>query len=239
MIVSWPFYISNFMSCFVKSRAARHKFRAFVNCFLYKPFLIRIVNNMFGTRCKSVKYVRQQTMGRCVCVVDDKYFVKIFRNMSGEKLKNFEFLVNYISKFITIKIPRVYIAKNNHMYITKKIPGFCIHDFDKEFVLKHEKKILIQVDNIISQLQSIDLTKLPNAERFCVALESTTKNPQIEPITADSVLGHFDMNVRNFLFDKDMNICGWIDFDSLHITNDKTRDKQIFMKYWNRYKENN
>ena len=104
-------------------------------------------------------------------------------------------------------------------------------------MLKHEKKILSQVDDIISQLQSIDVTKLPDAERFCVALESTTKNTEIEPITIDSVLAHFDMNIRNFLFDENMNICGWIDFDSIRITNDKNRDKQIFMKYWERYKK--
>ncbi len=211
--------------------------RGIVNCFLYRPLIVRSIKDVFGVKVKNVKYVRQHTMGRFVCVADDEYFVKIFRSMSGKKLKNFEFLVNYIAKKISIKIPRVYVAKNNHMYITKKIPGYSIYNFDKEFVLKHEKKILSQVDDIISQLQSIDVTKLPDAERFCVALESTTKNTEIEPITKDSVLAHFDMNIRNFLFDEAMNICGWIDFDSIRITNDKNRDKQIFMKYWERYKK--
>ncbi|MBR4626025.1 MAG: hypothetical protein IKO56_10880, partial [Alphaproteobacteria bacterium] len=57
------------------------------------------------------------------------------------------------------------------------------------------------------------------------------------PITDESVLAHLDLNVRNFLFDDYMNIIGLIDFDSLSITNDKNKDMQIFMKYWNRYKE--
>lgn len=238
MIMSLPFYISNFLSCFVQGRAKRHRFRGRVNCFLYRPIIAHVIRKNFGVKVKSIKFVRQQTMGRFVCVVNDEYFVKIFRNISREKLHNFEFLVNYISRFMNVFVPRIYIPKNNHMYITKKASGFSIYDFDKEFVIQHEKQILNQVDNVISILQSVDIKNIPNAERFCVALESTTKNTSAEPITDESVLGHFDLNVRNFLFDKNMNICGLIDFDSLRITNDKTRDKEIFMKYWNRYKEN-
>ena len=237
--MSLPFYISNFMSCFVKNQDKRHKLRGVVNCFLYRPFISRFIKKTFGGKVKTVKHVRQRTMGRCVCVVNDKYFVKIFRNMSGARLRNFEYLVNYIDKFIDIDIPRVYIAKNNHMYATKKAHGRSIYDFDRVDVLRNEKKILAQVAHIISQLQAIDLTKIKDAHRFCVALESTVKNPPVEPINGDSVLAHFDLNVRNFLFDEKMNICGLIDFDGMHITNDRERDWQIFMKYWNRYKENN
>ena len=236
MIISLPFYISNFLSCFVRGKAARHKFRGSVNSFLYRPLVARFIKQTFGESVTNVKFVRQHTMGRCVCVVNDKYFVKIFRSMSGARLKNFEFLVNHIAQFMDIDIPRIYVAKNNHMYVTEKANGFGIYDFDRKFVIQHEKKILNQVDEIISVLQSIDVKKLPDANRFCVALESTSKDIKPEPITQESVLSHGDLNVRNFLFDKDLNICGLIDFDGMRITNNGEYDKQIFMKYWNRYK---
>ena len=239
MIISLPFYISNFLSCFVAGKSARHRFRGAMNSFLYRPSVAHFVKQTFGDKTHDVKFVRQHTMGRCVCVVNDEYFVKIFRNMSGARLKNFEFLVNYVARKMDIKIPRVYIAKNNHMYVTKKANGFSIYDFDKKFVVKHEKKILAQVDNIISQLQSIDVKKLPDANRFSVALEATSKNIKPEPITSESVLSHGDLNVRNFLFDKNLNICGLIDFDGMRITNNRKYDKNVFIKYWNRYKENN
>ena len=236
---SLPFYISNFMSWFVKRKSARHRLRGYVNSFLYAPIISRFIKKTFGEKVSYIKFVRQHTPSRFVCVVNDKYFVKIFKKNLGVRLKNFEFLVNYISKFMDVTIPPVYIAKNNHIYVTPKISGISLYDFDKKFVLKHEKQILHQVENIIDELQSIDVSKIPDAERFCVALESTSKQSKIESITSDSVLAHMDLNIRNFLFDKDMNICGLIDFDSLCITNDRTRDMQIFMKYWNRYKENN
>ena len=238
MIISLPFYISNFLSCFVRGKAARHKFRGSVNSFLYRPLVARFIKQTFGESVTNVKFVRQHTMGRCVCVVTDKYFVKIFRSMSGARLKNFEFLVNHIAQFMDIDIPRIYVAKNNHMYVTEKANGFGIYDFDRKFVLQHEKKILTQVDHVISQLQSIDIKKLPDANRFCVALESTSKDIMPEPITDNSVLSHGDLNVRNFLFDKDLNICGLIDFDGTRITNNREYDKNVFMKYWNRYKVN-
>lgn len=236
-MISLPFYISNILSAFVKNADARHKLRGEVNCFLYKPLVKRFVKKTFNTDVKTVKFVRQHTMGRFVCVVNDKYFVKIFRSMSKKRLKNFEFLTNYVAKELSVKVPTVHIAKNNHMYATEKIFGYGIYEFDREFVLQHEEKILTQADNIIHELQSIDVHKIPNAKRFCVALESTSKKVKLEPFTKDSILTHFDLNVRNFLFDKDLNICGLIDFDSMAITNNKNKDKEIFMKYWERYKK--
>ena len=152
------------------------------------------------------------------------------------RLKNFEFLVNYVRDFMDVPIPKVYVSKNNHMYATELLDGYSIYYFDKEFVLKHEEKIINQVTKIISQLQSIDLQKIPNAGRFEYALEDTYKDKKSEKVTDKSVLAHNDLNVRNFLFDKDLNICGLIDFDALAITNDQDADMKIFMKDWQRYK---
>ena len=151
---------------------------------------------------------------------------------------DFEFLVNYVRHKMPVKIPKVYVAKNNHMYVTELVSGYSIYDFDPKTVLKNEKKILKGVTKIISDLQSIDIKKMSNPERFCVALDAPSKNTPVEAITNDSVLLHGDMNVRNFIFDQDLNICGLIDFDGMRITNDKNADMKNFMKYWNRYKEN-
>lgn len=232
-----PFYISNIMAGFVKNQSKRHVLRGHVNAFLYTPTMSRFIRKIYGEETKTVKFVRQHTPSRFVCVINDKYFVKIFRHNLGTRLKNFEFLMNYVRDNMNIVIPRVYVSTNNHMYVTELIGGKSIYDFDKKFVLKNEQKILHQVSEIIKELQSIDLSKISDIQRFQIALETTDKNQKIEPITNQSVLTHCDMNVRNFLFNDDLNICGLIDFDGLCLTNDKNKDMQIFMKYWNRYKE--
>lgn len=238
-MITLPFYIANIMAGFVKSQPKRHSLRGHLNAFLYTPTMARLIKKFYGEKTRTVKFVRQHTPSRCVCVINDKYFVKIFKKNMGNRLANFEFLVNYVRDKMNVAIPVVYASKNKHMYVTELINGHSIYDFDPEFVLKNEQKILNGVSKIISQLQSINIQQIPNNERFCVALESASKHISPEPITKDSVLLHGDMNLRNFLFDDDLNICGLIDFDGLCITNDKNKDMQNFMKYWNRYKENN
>ncbi len=235
--MKFPFYIGNFLACFVLGSRRRSDARGNVNNFFYSPIVARFVKKVFGEKAHTVKFVRQHTPSRFVCVVNDKYFIKIFKKMSHEKLENFEFLVNYVRNLMSVNIPKVYISRANNIYATEKIDGKTIYDFDARFVLQNESKILRQAEQIVSQLQNINLKKIPNAARFCVALETTSKKIKPEPVTDESVLAHLDLNVRNFLFDNDMNIIGLIDFDSLSITNDKNKDMQIFMKYWNRYKE--
>lgn len=107
-------------------------------------------------------------------MVNDKYFVKIFKKMSHEKLEDFEFLVNYVRNNVSVNIPKVYIGKDDNIYATEKIDGKSIYDFDEKFVLQYEAKILTQVEQIIFSLQNINLHKIPNPERFCVALETTS-----------------------------------------------------------------
>jgi len=232
-----PFYIGNFISCFVLSAEKRHKIRSDVNFSLYKKSVVRIIKQIFNEKVKDIKFVRQHTPSRFVCVVNDKYYVKIFKKCSKKRIKNFEFLVNWVRKFMDVNIPKIYTSNDGRVYITEKIPGRSIYSFDKEFVLKNQEKILKQCTDIISQLQSIDLKKIPNANRFTVALEPTSKKMKPENITNESVLAHLDLNVRNFLFDENLNICRLIDFDSMCIINDKNKDMQIFMKYWERYKK--
>lgn len=235
--MKFPFYVGNLLACFVFSSRRRSNARGNVNNFFYSPIVARFVKKVFGEKAHTIKFVRQHTPSRFVCVVNDKYFVKIFKKMSHKKLENFEFLVNYVRNNVSVNIPKVYIGKDDNIYATEKIDGKSIYDFDEKFVLQYEAKILTQVEQIIFSLQNINLRKIPNPERFCVALETTSNKTKPEPITDESVLAHLDLNVRNFLFDDYMNIIGLIDFDSLSITNDKNKDMQIFMKYWNRYKE--
>ncbi len=232
-----PFYIGNFLSCFIINGEKRHKIRGDVNFVLYKKPVARVIKRIFCEKAQDIKFIRQHTPSRFVCLVNDKYFVKIFKYSHKKRLKNFEFLVNYVCNFMDVNIPKVYISNDGHTYVTEKIPGQSIYAFDKEFVLKHEKQILQQSAHIISQIQSIDLNKIPNAQRFTIALEKTSKKTKPEKITNESVLAHLDLNVRNFLFDENLNICGLVDFDSMSITNDKNKDMQIFMKYWERYKK--
>ena len=236
-MMKFPFYIGNFLACFVLGARRRSNARGNVNNFFYSPVVAHFIKKVFGEKAHTIKFVRQHTPSRFVCVVNDKYFIKIFKKMSHEKLENFEFLVNYVRNNVFVNIPKVYIGKADNIYATEKIEGKSIYDFDEKFVLRYEAKILTQVEQIIFSLQNINLHKIPNPERFCVALETTSKKIKPEPVTDESVLAHLDLNVRNFLFDNDMNIIGLIDFDSLSITNDKNKDMQIFMKYWNRYKE--
>ena len=238
MFLRLPFYIANFLAGFVSTQSKRHVLRGHINAFFYTPMMMRIVKRIYGEKTKTVKFVRQHTPSRVVCVVNDKYFIKIFKHNLGKRLKNFEFLVNYAHDHMNVNIPRVHALENNHGYVTELIDGRDIYGFDSQFVLKNEEKILQQVVKIIAQGQSIDVHKFLNPERFSVALESPGKNTKAEPITSDSVLLHGDLNLRNFLFDDDLNIVGLIDFDGMRITNDKDKDIQNFMKYWNRYKEN-
>ena len=235
-MITLPFYISNILAGFVKTQAKRHLLRGRVNSFFYTPTMMKFIKETYGEKTENVKFVRQHTPSRFVSVINNKYFIKVFKHNMGSRLKDFEFLVNYVRDFMDVPIPKVYVSKNNHMYVTEMLDGFSIHYFDKEFVLKHEEKIINQVKKIISQLQSINVHKIPDAERFQSPLEKTDKKIQTEKLTPESVLAHNDMNVRNFLFDKDLNICGLIDFDGLSITNDKNKDMQIFMKYWQQYK---
>ena len=75
-----PFLISNILAGFVKNQDARHKLRGAVNCFLYTPSMERFIKKQFGEKTNTVKYVRQHTPSRCVCVINNKYFIKIFKH---------------------------------------------------------------------------------------------------------------------------------------------------------------
>lgn len=233
-----PFFISNLISCFIYEKHRRHRWRGRINVALFYPRVARFVRRVYGVKkITSVHFVRQITLNRVVCVVNGRYYVKIFRSVSVEQLKNFEFLLNYVADRIDVAVPRIYTHKTIPMYVCDTVAGQDIYDFDKEFVLQNETKLLNQVENIIKQLQSINVDEIPNKDRFLDSMqvrtkEKTAKNPR-------QVLAHFDLNETNLMFDSDFNVVAVIDWDTLSIANNPQTDMTIFMKYWDRYKKRN
>ena len=51
------------------------------------------------------------------------------------------------------------------------------------------------------------------------------------------VLAHFDLNESNLFFDKDINIIGVIDWDTLSIAKNPETDMNVFMLFWNRFRK--
>lgn len=230
-----PFYIGNFVACFVPGSKNRAHCRASINLFLYYPKIVAFIRNTFGQRVTSVKFIRQRTLNRVVCLVNNKYYVKIFRDVTHAQLKNFEFIANYIRPYISVTIPRVIVDRRAPMYVCEKIPGHPIDDFKRADVLRHEAKIHAQVFKIIDELQSIDVNAIPDNNRFNDSMQ--TRTIELPTKTPRRVLGHFDLNETNLFFDDDLNVCAVIDWDTLSIANNPETDKRIFLKYWNRYKQ--
>ena len=121
------------------------------------------------------------------------------------------------------------------MYVCDKLPGTSIDDLPPDEVLKHEAKIQKQIFDIIDKIQSISIDSIMNYERFRMSMqpERTPEKPYDKDV---SILAHFDLNVGNLLLDKKYNIESIIDWDTLSIAKNPNTDKEIFFKYWNRYK---
>lgn len=230
-----PFVISNFMACFIYGSRNRHKWRGKINVFLFRPVIARFVKKTFGVRIKSICFIRQNTLNRMVCVVNDTYFVKVFRNVTHKRLKDFEFLSNYVANRMKITMPHVIVHKRIPMYVSERVPGKSIDDFNPKYVLENSEYILKQVHGIIRQLQRIKVDEIPNKERFMDSMQLRTK--EVECKHPKQVLAHFDLNRLNFLFDDNLKILSVIDWDTLSIANNPTTDTTIFLKHWNRYKQ--
>ena len=228
------FLISNLVVCFVPGHNRRHVWRGQINMFLFRPSIKRFVKRVYAERVEKIEFIRQITLNRMVCCVNDKYFIKIFRNVTVKQLRDYAFLVNYIRPHIKANVPMVVVDKKMPMYVCERVAGRHITDFDSEFVYENQQKILKQVHGIIRQLQRIKVDEMPNKERFMNSMqERTVEQPCKHP---KQVLAHFDLNILNLLFDDELNICAVIDWDTLSIANNPTTDTTIFLKYWNRYK---
>lgn len=231
-----PFEFGNLLACFVPGNKRRARVRGWVNVILFRPFIMSFVRRTYGIKPKSVRFVRQKTLNRIVCVVDEKYYVKIFRNVTVKKLQDFKFLMDFIRTYISVEIPVIFVSKHIPMYVSEKIPGRNVREFDKNLILNNENKIVSQVKNVIQELQKIQISQIPNNERFVFSMqpERSVEKPCERP---HQVLAHFDMNETNFLFDDDLNLLGVIDWDTISIAQNPDTDFNIFSKHWTRYKE--
>ena len=232
-----PFFIGNTLACLVPGSERRARFRGKLNLVLFRPWIARFIRREYGERIKSLHFVRQRTLNRVVGVVNDKYFVKIFRNVTNEQIRDFVFLMNnYVRPAIKVNTPKMFVDKKLPMYVCEKIPGRDIETFDKSFVVKNEQHIFKQIGDIISQLQSVDVDKIPHNERFVTNMQNR-RYPELPCPHCRRVLGHFDMNLGNFLFDDKLNIVSAIDWDAISIANNPETDWRIFMRFWNQYKQ--
>ena len=231
-----PFYIGNIVACFVPNNKRRSRVRGWLNVALFRPWIAAFVRRVYGIKPKNIKFVRQITLNRMSCVVDDKYFVKVFRNANVRQLNNLKFLLDFIRPYMHVEISSIVVHKSIPMYVSPRIPGRSIYDFDKADVLKNEKKILKQVANIIHDLQSVDVKSIPDADRFKIGVQPE-RTPEHLVGKKHPVLAHFDLNEKNFLFDDELNIVGVIDWDSLSIAQHPETDMEIFTKYWEQCKK--
>lgn len=224
-----PFYLGNLAACFVFGSENRSRVRGTVNIYFYKFQIKRFLSKQLHTKLRTLRFVRQRTLNRVVCVVNDEWFVKIFRNVSNARLKDFEFISNYIRPYISVHIPKVIVSDKYSMYACRRVVGRNIDSFSKDEILQNKDKIQEQVFKIIDELQAIDVNTIPNHERFLTSLQ--TRMREKDGINKP-VLAHFDLNVSNLLFDDDLNIISVIDWDSLSIAKSPETDKIYFTRYY-------
>lgn len=233
----WPFYISNLISCFVPGRSRRHRVRGLVNTFLYRLPISIFIKRVYGEKVKTIRFVRQATLNRMICVVNDKYFVKVFRNVSVAQLNSYKFLLDFIRPNLKVIIPEIIVAKHIPMYVCEKLPGKDMREFDHAVIIKNKNKIKKQVWDVIDTIQKIPVKSIPGYERFMFSMQPE-RTIEKECKNGQCVLAHFDLNTGNLLLDEKLNVISVIDWDSLSVAKNPNTDKDIFLKYWKkRYKK--
>lgn len=230
------FYLGNFLACFVPGTENRRKVRSTTVKIFYSSRIKRFIKNAYGEDVKSIQYIRQITLNRVVFLINNKYYVKIFRNVSNQALKDYNYITEYIRPYLSVKIPKIKVDDKWSMYACRKIKGHPIDDFTKDEVLANKNKIQDEVFAILEELQSIDVRNIPGHDRF---LDSMQRRTIEKPAKKEKeVLAHFDLNEGNLFFDDDLNVTAVIDWDTISIAHNPETDKQIFMKYWNNYCKN-
>ena len=230
-----PFYVGGIISYFVPGRYRRRSVRGQINVFLFRGIINRFVERVYGVRVNNIRFVRQVSMNRMTCVVNDKYYVKIFRNVSVARLNDYKFLLDFIRPHLNTQIPEIFVAKHIPMYVAEKLPGTDMRDFDKQLILKNETKIKKQVIDVINALKKIPVRDIPNNERFTFCVED--KEPKVyKTITRNSVLAHRDLNASNLRLDDKLNLVSIIDWDTIVIVPKPNTDLYTFEKLWKIYK---
>ena len=230
-----PFFIGTFVSWFIPGRNRRRRVRGNINVFLFYIPIARFIKRTYGKRANTIKFVRQVSTNRMTCVVNNRYFVKIFRDVSVEQLNNYKFLLDFIRPRLSVNIPTIFVAKHIPMYVADKLPGKDLRDFDVREILKHEKKIKSAVIKMVDDMQSIGVRSIPENHRFVRPLQYDKSKPA-QQITTKSVLAHLDLNASNLLLDSNYNVISVIDWDSLSIVPSANIDRDSFENLWAIYK---
>lgn len=233
-----PFFIGQILSYFVPGTHARRRVRGMVNRFFFYIPIARFTKKIYGVKAKRIRFVRQINMNRATFVVNNRYYVKIFRNVSLSRLYAYKYLLDFIRPRLDMHIPNIFIAKHIPMYVADTLPGTILCDCDKPQVLKHERKIRSQIINMINALKAIRPQTILNYEMFTYELQSKQIQPKIK-LNKHSVLAHKDLNTSNILLDDKFNIISIIDWDSLSIVQDPDADIKRFEQTWSIYKQSN
>lgn len=95
--------------------------RGQINVFLFRGIINRFVERVYGVRVNNIRFVRQVSMNRMICVVNGRYHVKIFRDVSVMRLKDYKFLLDFIRPYLNIKIPGIFVHDKIPMYVADKL----------------------------------------------------------------------------------------------------------------------
>ena len=231
-----PFYIGGIISYFIPGRYRRRSVHGWINVFLFRGVIVRFIKRVYNIRAKNIRFVRQVSMNRMICVVNDRYYVKIFRDVSVKRLEDYKFLLDFIRPYLSIKIPEIFVHDTIPMYVADKLPGKDMRDFEKSQIIKHERKIKSQMIEIINALQSVSVKSIPDNERYLLPLQPR-KNAVKTKIDSDSVLAHLDLNASNIRLDNNLDVVSIVDWDSLSIVKGSNMDKDSFEKLWTIYKK--
>ena len=234
-----PFYIASLVSCFVPGKENRHRVRGNINIFLFRIPISRFIKKTYGEHARTIRFIRQVSTNRMTCLVNGRYFVKIFRDVTALRLDEYRLLLNHIRPHLHVEIPTVFVAKHIPMYVADKLPGTDLREFDKEQIIKHERKIRAGVIQMIDELQAIPLKSIPNNRRFLIPIQAPLHGPRTYEMTKKSVLAHRDLNVGNLLLDDKFNLVSVVDWDSIAIYPDPDADKRDFERLWQIYKSKN
>ena len=79
-----PFYIGNFLAVFVPGGARRARVRGNINAVLYTPRVKNFIRRVYNVPVNSIKFVRQINLNRVCLVVNNRYYVKLFRNITPQ-----------------------------------------------------------------------------------------------------------------------------------------------------------
>ena len=219
------FCLGNIAAWFGKTSATRARYRGMVNMFFYRGKIRRFLRDELGVRLETLEYVRQRTLNRVVFLANGKYYIK--------RLCDFAFLMEYIRPHISVVVPPVVASSRYQMYSCEKIAGRPMVSFDRALVRKNAKKIRAQVMQIIDELQSIDVSKIPDNKRFEIPMQShhaiAASNPPVR------VLEHWDLNDTNIFLDDDLNVCAVIDWDTISISKNSEFDRNMFTHWFNEF----